>query len=289
MKNRSLRFKMMAGGLIAVFIPILVIGALSIYRASTALENVSKSQSLEVAKSLANMANLAVKEEMKIVAQTAQRDIVISAAVKYAEGALDAPEIAQATAELTALVKRSGTDYEAFIIVGLDGKILADGRDGQTKGMDLSDRDYVQAAKAGRLNTGSVTKSRNSGNIVLTFGAPVYSGSNQIIGVVASIININFLSDNIASATLGKTGYAFVIDKTGLIIAHPNKDLIVSLNITQEEGMKDFSARMVISNINSKKAIVYFHRSNQKFATTSDITKPKARRKLGLPLMRAPR
>jgi len=245
MKNRSLRFKMMVGGVLIALVPLLVVGGFSAYKAMNALEDVSQSQSSEVAKSLAHMANLAVQEEMKITAQVAQNAMVIEAAAENAGGVKDGAQAAKATEELTALVKRSGNEYEAFFLTGLDGKIIADGLGGKTKGMDLSTREYIQLAKTGKLNVGSVVKSKNSGNTVLTFGAPVYSKSNEIIGVVGSIINISFLSDNIAATRLGKTGYGFAIDKSGMIISHTNKDLILKLNITQEEGMKGFAARMV--------------------------------------------
>jgi len=245
MSNRSLRFKMITGGIIAVLLPLLVIGGFSIYRSGDALEEVSKSQSMEMAKGLAHMANLAVQEEMKIVAQMALRDVVIDVATKYAEGVNDGAEAAKATSELTILLQKSGTDYESFFVAGLDSKIIADGSGGKIKGLDLSGREYVRTAKEGKINTGSVTKSKVTGNTVLTFGAPVYSKSGQIIGVVGSVMNISFLSDKISATRLGKTGYGYIIDKTGLIIAHPKKDFILELNLAQQEGMKDIISLMV--------------------------------------------
>jgi len=241
MKNRSLRFKMMVGGVMAVLVPLLVVGGFAIYKAMNALEDVSQSQSREVAKGLALMANLAVQEEMKITAQTAQRDVVMNAAANMTDDAM----LAKATEELTALVQRSGTDYEAFVVTGLDGKVIADGLGGKTKGLDLSARDYIQAAKAGKVNVGSVVKSKNSGNVVLTFGAPIYSKSKEVIGVVGSVMNISFLSDKVAATKLGTTGYGYAVDKTGLVIAHPKKELILSLNALEQEGMKSFATRMV--------------------------------------------
>jgi len=247
MRSYSLKFKMMASGLIAVFLPLLVIGGLSIYRAGNALEDVSKSQSMEVAKGLAHMTNLALLEEMKITAQTAQRDVIIEAAAKYAEGAADAPELARATAELTAMVKRSGNDYEVVYIIGLDGKVIADGQGGKylNKGIDLSERDYFKDAKAGKASIGAVAVSKATGNVVMPFGAPIYSKSNQVIGVVGSTMSISFLADKVSGTKLGKTGYGFAIDKSGLMIAHPKKEYLLTLNLTKEQGMQEFAAKMV--------------------------------------------
>jgi methyl-accepting chemotaxis protein len=214
MGKKTLRFKMMMGGVMGVLVPLLVVGGFAVYKAMSALEDVSKSQSMEVAKSLANMANLVLQEELKIVSQLAVRDVVVAAAAKRGQAESD-----KATAELTTFVQHSGNVYETISVAGIDGKVFADGVNGKHKGIDLSERDYFKAAKEGKTSVGSVVKSKGSGNIVLTFGAPIYSESKQVIGVIVSVINISFLSDKIAATKLGTTGYGFALNKTGFTIA----------------------------------------------------------------------
>ena len=247
MKNLSLKSKLLVVGLFAVLLPLLAIGGFSIFESSNALESVAESQSVEVAKGLAHMTNLALQEEIKIVSQTAQRDVAIDAAAEYQSGVKDGARSAKATAELTAMAQRSGSDYESLFIAGLDGKLVADGHGGKylNKGIDVSERDYIKEAKAGKASIGSVIRSKATGNIVMTFGAPVYSKSNQVIGVVGATMNIGFLAGKIAETKLGKTGYGFVVDKTGLCIVHPIKDVILKVDATKTEGMKSFGARMV--------------------------------------------
>jgi len=143
------------------------------------------------------------------------------------------------------MVKKGNNDYETINVVSLDGKVIADGVDGAHKNTDLSERAYFKAAKEGKATVASVVKSKRTGNLVLPFAAPIYSKSNQIIGVLSSIVKINFLMDNMSKAKLGKMGYGFIIDKTGLVIAHPKKDLILETNVTQEDGMKGLASRMV--------------------------------------------
>lgn len=245
MKRRSLQFKLMVGGIIAVLVPLVVVGAFSVYKSGNALEDAAKSQSLELAKGLAQTMEMVLQEERKIVSQIALRESVIDAAAQYARGARDGQEAERVTAELTALVQQSGNEYESLIVIGLDGKVFADGNAGKFKNIDLSERDYFQAAKAGKASIGSVVKSKATGNIILTFGAPVYSKSKEIVGVAGAIVNIGFLSNKIAALKLGQTGYGYMIDKTGLIVAHPNKDLILSMNLLEQEGMKAFITRMI--------------------------------------------
>lgn len=237
MKNKSLRFKMIAGGVIAVLVPLLVVGGFAIFKSMSALNEVSRSQSAQVAGSLAHMANLAVQEELKIASQIAQRDVMIEACTTK--------NSARAMAELAALAKRSGSDYEVILLAGPDGKILADSADGKFKDIDISERDYFKEAKTGKASIGSVVRSKGTGNVILAFGAPVFSKDNEVIGVVGTTLNINFLSDKIAGTKMGNTGYAFAIDKTGLIIAHPKKEFIIALNLLEQDGMRSFITRMI--------------------------------------------
>ena len=240
MKKQSLRFKMILGGVIVVLLPLLVVGGFAIYKAMSALEDMSKSQSVEMAKNLANMAEIVLQEELKIISQLAVRDVVVAAAAKSGQA-----ESEKATAELTSFVQHSGNAYETVSIAGMDGKVFADGVSGKNKGLDLSERDYFKAAKEGKSSFGSVVKSKGTGNIVMTFGAPIFSESKQVIGVIVSVMNISVLSDKIAATKLGKTGYGFAINKTGITIAHPNKDFILKINPLEMEGMKGFTSRMV--------------------------------------------
>jgi len=247
MKSYSLRVKLTIVGLIAVLLPLLAIGGFSIIKSRDALEEVAQSQSQEVAKGLAHMTNLTLLEELKIVSQTAQRDVVIDAAADYQSGAKDGARLAKATAELTAMAQRSGNDYESIFIAGPDGKIIADGHGGKylNKGIDVSDRDYIKEAKTGKANIGSVIISKATGNVVMTLGAPIFSKSNQVIGVVGTTMNIAFLADKIAATKLGKTGYGYVLDKKGILIAHPSKDLILKVDATKTEGMQSFAGRVL--------------------------------------------
>jgi methyl-accepting chemotaxis protein len=128
MKKKSLRFKMIMGGVLAVVVPLLIVGGFSIYRASSALEEISQSQSREVARGLAAMANLAVQEELRTITQLAVREAVISAAATRGIS-----ESTVATDELTRFVQSSGDMYETISLVGLDGKVFADGVNGRHK------------------------------------------------------------------------------------------------------------------------------------------------------------
>ncbi|HTZ39717.1 MAG TPA: methyl-accepting chemotaxis protein [Syntrophales bacterium] len=250
MKQKSLTFKLMMSGALAVLVPLLIVGVFAIYKTGSALEAEAMMESVEVAKGLAAMADLGVQEEMKIASQIALRDTVIDAASKHEKGN-GAAEIEKATAELTELVTAGNKEYETVFIAGRDGVIFADGVNGKYKGVNVADRDYIKNGLDGKINVGTIVKSKVTGQPVLTFGAPVRSKSGEIVGAVGTAVNITFL-DKVSAVKIGTTGYGYAVDRNGIIIAHPNKELILSLNVTQTEGMKDFGAKMVAGKTDSE-------------------------------------
>jgi methyl-accepting chemotaxis protein len=106
----------------------------------------------------------------------------------------------------------------------------------KAKGLDLSQRDYFQKAIKGEAYIGEVAKSKASGRPIAGLAAPVKDSSGKIVGVYAAILKVDFLVDKIASTKIGDTGYAFMINKAGLIIAHPKKELILEMNLRTDAG-----------------------------------------------------
>lgn len=255
MKDRSLRFKWVAVSIITVLLPVLVVGGSSIYQSRKALEGIAQSQSAELAKSMAFMVNMALQEELKILVQTSQRDVVIAAATAHANGSKKRNLSRKATAELTAMLKKRGESYDGIFIIGQNGSIVADGLGGNAmnKGMNLSDRDYFKAAMEGRVSVGAVIKSRATGAVSIPFAAPIYSKNGNIVGVVGATVMIDFMSEKISGTRLGKTGYGYMIDNKGVMIAHPKKEFLLALNLSQEEGTEEVARRMMVGETGTQK------------------------------------
>ena len=251
MKGMTLATKLILGGITAVAIPLIVVGVFSVVKTSGAVEAIALNQEVEIAKGLANMAQLYVQEELKILAQLARKDSIVEAAQEHADGS-DGAARQRARADLENLVKSSGDEYEVVYLVGMDGKIFLDGAGGGYVGINIAERDYVKEALAGKANVGSVVKSKGSGLPVLAFGAPVVSKSGQIVGVAAMATKIRHLTDKIDAVKLGRTGYAFVIGRDGVVISHPRKELVLALNLHKEGGMKEITDKMLAGRTGSE-------------------------------------
>jgi len=137
--------------------------------------------------------------------------------------------------------------YEAMFIADPDGKIFMDSIDGKALGMDISKMpEYeinVSKAKAGDVWVGNVVKSPASGRPILLITAPVTDNGN-IIGIIGTPIELNEFSNNfIANIKLGKTGYLFMADSKGTLLAHPDKSLIFNLNLNTRDFGKIFMSQ----------------------------------------------
>jgi len=247
MKKKSLSFKLIVGGTAIVLLPLLAIGFLSINKASTALEEAAKHESKTVAEDLSNMTVMFLNEELRIAKELAERAITVSAATGVMEKGADnaSAELGVLSSALKTMKTVIGQDYEIIFMTDVSGKVIADGSDGSFHGLDLSNRDYFSDARNGNTSIGSVVKSKASGKPVLVASAPIFSESKKFAGIIGIAMNIEFLSGKIASVKTGQTGYAFMVDKTGLIIAHPNEKHILETNLTKTKGMEEIMQRML--------------------------------------------
>ena len=246
MKKGSLSFKLVSGGILAVLIPLLVIAFFSVSKASKALDTLSKEQATNIAKDLSNVTQMTLMGELKAVKQLSSGNAVIQAAEKVAgEGVQNAShEINVLSDELSRIMTQVGNRYESIFLCDVNGTIFADGIGGTTKGVNVSERDYFQAAKTGKACIGNVTRSKVTGLPMFSACAPVYSMTGKFVGAAALIVKLEFLSEIIGSVKVGQTGYAFMIDGNGLVIAHPNEKHILVTNLGKEKGMESFIGQM---------------------------------------------
>lgn len=180
MKKRTLGFKLTFGGIMLVLVPILVIGGFALYKATGALDDMARGQAVQIARNVADMIEVGLKEEMKVASHLAVQPYVIEAASKSSrDGASGASsEIERLSTEFAKVMKHSGSDYESVFVADAGGTIIADGSNGKTKGIAVGDRDYFREAKSGKAFIGSAIKSRASGKPVSVVSAPVYGSGD---------------------------------------------------------------------------------------------------------------
>jgi methyl-accepting chemotaxis protein len=84
---------------------------------------------------------------------------------------------------------------------------------------DYSDRQYVQDIMAGKPITWQNLIGKTSKKPALVLAVPI-SNNGETVGVLAAAMTRDAISKRIATWRQGKTGYAFLVDENGKVIAH---------------------------------------------------------------------
>ena len=90
-------------------------------------------------------------------------------------------------------------------------------------GADRSGDPAVVGARAARVWYGPVTFHRNSE----PFMTVAVAGNRAAVGVAAAEINLKLIWDVVAAIRVGRSGQAFVLDRPGRLIAHPDISLVL--------------------------------------------------------------
>ncbi|EKQ55416.1 MULTISPECIES: methyl-accepting chemotaxis protein [unclassified Clostridium] len=126
-------------------------------------------------------------------------------------------------------VQEENKDFmEVLIITDAYGKVVIDS---QTKepDIDLSDRDYMKTALSGKEAVSEVLTSRFTGNPAIFIAYPL-KDNGKVIGTLVGSIKFDSISSYASKVKVGQNGYAYMIDKNGLIVYHPDSTKILKVN-----------------------------------------------------------
>jgi signal transduction histidine kinase len=245
----SLRVKMVLAGIVAVVVPSLVIGGILYGALSRSFLGVSRERTVQAAMDLAILVDSTLKQELYFVSATALDPVITGAAAtgRYQE----------ASRKLIAIHDGLPDPNYTYLLTDGRGIVRADAVFLDSIGLDLKDRPYFVAAREGRasiygpLRARVPTGSNRSSDAVVIAAAPVRI-ANGFGGVLAAAINISNLQDVVASIRVGRTGSAFLVDAAGLVVVHPDPDLILAMNLATEPGMEALMRRLLRADVGSE-------------------------------------
>jgi len=102
--------------------------------------------------------------------------------------------------------------------VGLDGMNVA--RSDQEAPKNYGDREYVQRVIAGAPMGRQFVISKTTGKPSFILSVPI-TRDGRIVGVLGIAMDVNDLTRRIAAVRIGETGFTFLVDDTGNVVAHP--------------------------------------------------------------------
>ena len=118
---------------------------------------------------------------------------------------------------------------------------------------NISDRAYFKPAMEGKTVIGAPSISRSTGNLIAAIATPIKDDSNKVVGIFVGTLNLQNLGTVISDYKVEHEGsYSYIVDKTGLIIAHPNKDFVMVENLTVKSDVINEEIVKVSAEILSK-------------------------------------
>jgi len=201
------------------------------------------------------MAQAAAKtvEELDLWLGSRQRDALQISEMEVLAAAAKGNRLPEAARTLERIQQRSPF-FENVFVANENGVLVVDAIGGKSVGVNLNVEtpDNVEHNRQGQVWVGKPLKSPASGRPVAVISAPIMEG-NKIIGILGTPLELSDFSENFVSKShVGETGYVYVLDSSGTVLAHPDKSKILS----PEFQRLDF-AREIVSGGNGRLGYTY--------------------------------
>jgi methyl-accepting chemotaxis protein len=206
---KSIKIKLLISFSVLMIAATLIVGIAAISTGSKLLENSSK-----------DTVQLLAADGAKLV-ESRMQSIVNSLIAITLQDKIKSMDLEEQIPILK--VQLPNTDFLDIAVVKPDGTAYyTDGTESQ-----LGDREYVKKAFDGKANISDVIISRVTNEPVIMVAAPIISG-DKVVGVLIGRKDGNTLSEITMDTGYGTKGYAYMINLKGTVIAHPQKDLVLT-------------------------------------------------------------
>ncbi|WP_066824809.1 methyl-accepting chemotaxis protein [Clostridium tepidiprofundi] len=227
---KSLKQKIILPVLLSAFVGILILAVAVFFRAqSIMIDNMEQLVQSKVSK-LAMITDNKVNEWKNQIDLLSSIDIIKD---------LNADELEKFHSQNS----QSFKEYESLIISDQYGNYK-----GTNGGIgNISDREYFKEVMNGKLVISEPVISKSLGEPIIVVAAPVEDTYGKVIGLIGGTVKLSAITDIINREKLGENGYAYMINKSGIAIAHPVKEKILKESILESSSktLKNIGKRMI--------------------------------------------
>ena len=234
MKKFSLKVQFIIMFLIISMIPLLVVSLFQLYGFHNSIsDNINTQSNYIVARS-------AEEFEIWIQRKITQLNEILKAHPEFKT--VDRKK----TVSILKYLKEIDTDIESASVTDKNG--VASTTEGGE--MSITDRDYFINMRDKIIPViSNVVTSKVSGNKVIVVAVPIVGENGGFEGSLVCAINITSLNNIIDNMKSAKKGYGILMDKDGIFIQHPEKDVVT-------KSYKEYSNNIVFKNAFEKEILV---------------------------------
>lgn len=247
---RSISFRLLVIGFVSVFIPLLTVGVISVSKSSDALTHLTREKVQLVAQDLSNLVNKILNDEIKLAGTfSSAQNIIRHTTIINQDGVEKSQESLKILFDnLNKKFARMGSAYQGIFVADTRGMIVTGVLEGgkEYKGVNISETsDFIRAMKSGESFVGDVMMSRITDKPVVTVVSPVKSDQGQIVGIYGAVIKAEYFTSLICDRKIGETGYGYMINGDGVVIAHPKQEYVLRLHASELKGMESINSQML--------------------------------------------
>lgn len=222
---KSIKTKLSVSFGVLIFCVCIALGAIAYYSANYALSNNARGMLSGISSQSAKIIESRLDANYDVLETISQRNEIRDFSIPI-----------QAKAEiLQAEAKRTGFTSIAIGDVNGETNTMA------LVHLVLKERPYYQEALKGKRVVTDPIISKDNGNLVINMAVPIKDKDGKVVGVLIGNRDAAELSNITNDITLGKTGKSFIINNSGVTVAHYNKDAVTKSENIIEEAKKDAS------------------------------------------------
>ncbi|WP_319416172.1 methyl-accepting chemotaxis protein [Marispirochaeta aestuarii] len=246
MRNMKIGSKLSLIGSLLIIIPLAAVSFFAISNSTDAINTLMDEQILSRTRDISSGIENTLEARLNFVQGLSfEPSVIESLTALYMQNDEEATgHLEQVSRHFNSMMKQTEFSgrYVAFVLLDSKGTAVA-ATDSNAVGISLAERDYFRESMKGETAISKASFDKVNNEAFISLAAPVKNTTGNTIGVIAGLMKIGFLSDLVSASTIGETGYAYITDRQGLVIAHPDPSLVLTTNINSLEGMERYAER----------------------------------------------
>lgn len=218
----GLKIKMVLLFFVFISVPLITLGIISTNMSSNSMQHAKEEELREITDKTAETINQTIDSLDKYVQAISHNKNLAKAANR------DNSVYSEVFNYLSKLQEENSDQIENLIITDASGRGVIS-NESEKSNYNLSDREYVQKALKGSPSQSNIIFS--SGNKPIIAIAYPLKIDNKVVGTLIGSIKFENISSHASDVKIGENGYAYMIDKTGLVVYHHVVNKIFKENI----------------------------------------------------------
>jgi methyl-accepting chemotaxis protein len=262
--------KLMGAGAAILIIPFAVMGVIVSIQATSGIKALVSGDITNLTASMADYSERTLQGDIGVAEALASAPSIGDYITAWNHGGAAAAKVpATVKRQFGALIKspRYAGSFSEIILLGSDSKVISAAVN-NTTGLSLAERDYAKQVLRGETVISQMVIDKVTNTATVVIAAPVRDSDDKVMGAICLLTKTSSITDEMAKFKLGTSGYFWVVDRDGLIVLHPDKEVALKVNIAQMDGMQEIAKATLADQIGVK---AYTYKGERKMAGYAPI------------------